>query len=459
MTQTNPSLIKLEEYYLKEQETILNDYMTFLKFQSISTEKEYKQELLNCVAWLKNLIGRIGLETTLWETSGHPILFAQDLSAGPNKPTLLIYNHYDVQPVDPIHLWDNPPFEPTLKDGKIYARGAQDNKGQCMYTLHALKALKACFGALPINIKWIIEGEEEAGSKSLTAILQEKRAAFKADYLVICDSGIPDENTPAVTLGARGIIAMDIDVTGSNSDLHSGTHGGRAYNPLHALVAILAQLRDEEGRIRVPGFYDAVKDLSPEEKKFFSFDADEKAYEQTFGIQSTGGEKAYLPLERSTIRPTIEINGISGGYTGEGFKTVIPAKAHAKLSCRLVPDQDPQTIASAVRTYLLQCAPKGVQVTVNLHEGGGEAVRADIHSAVTQAFAAAYSEVFHRPCQYLLIGGSVPVTGPLKRACQGEMLLMGLGLDSDRIHAPNEHFNLERFRKGFLVMARAIQGL
>lgn len=453
----NKSLEQLQNHYNENYEAILKDYFSFLKFKSISTEQKYREEMSTCVAFLEELLKGIGFNTQIWDTDGHPVLFAQDLNAGPEKPTLLIYNHYDVQPVDPLPLWDSPPFEPTVREGNVYARGAQDNKGQCMYALQAVKALKTCFGKLPINIKWIIEGEEEAGSKGLTAILEKKKSDLKADYLVVCDMGIPAENKPSVTLGVRGIVTMDIDLTGSRYDLHSGTHGGRAYNPLHALVEILSKLRDSEGRILVPGFYDDVLELTPEEKQLITFDFDAESYEHAFGIIATGGEKNYPPLERSTVRPTIEINGISGGYTGDGFKTVIPAHANAKLSCRLVPNQNPKTIAQAVCNFILKLAPEGVKVTVDVHEGCGEAVRAAPRSAIAQAFTKAYSEVFAAPCAYCFEGGSIPVISKLKQASQAEVLLMGVGLDSDLIHAPNEHFGLERFRKGFLVMARAIQ--
>lgn len=450
------SLDLLENYYEKHRDEIFQDYFTFLRFKSISTEKEYESEIVGCAAWLKGILEDIGFETQIWSTPGHPVLFAQDLSAGPEKPTLLIYNHYDVQPVDPVELWESPPFEPIIKEGCVYARGAQDNKGQCMYALQAVKALKALFGSLPINIKWIIEGEEEAGSKGLNAILNDYHQTLKADYLVVCDVGIPAENSPSVTLGTRGIITLDISLTGSNSDLHSGTHGGRAYNPIHALVEILAKLRDKEGRILVPGFYDDVVELSANERELIAFDFDAEDYEKNFGIVATGGEIAYPPLERSTVRPTIEINGIQGGYTGSGFKTVIPAKAQAKVSCRLVPHQNPKKIGEALLAYLMKSTPEGVKISIDLHEGGGEAIRVDPRSPVAKAFTKAYEEVFEKECQFSLEGGSIPVISRLKEVCRAETLLMGMGLDSDQIHAPNEHFGLERFRKGFLVMARAI---
>lgn len=448
---------KLKKYFNEHRSTILQNYFSFLKFESISTEEEHKQDILDCASWLEKNLHEMNFTTELWKTTGHPTLFAENLEAGSDKPTLLIYNHYDVQPVDPLDLWDSPPFEPTIKNNAVYARGALDNKGQCMYSLQAVKALLAIKGKLPINIKWIIEGEEETGSSGLSGILEAKKIRLNADYLVICDLGIPNAATPSVTLGTRGIVTMDVDAVGSAIDLHSGTHGGRAFNPLHALVDVLSKLRDSNGKITVPGFYDDVKALTDEERKNLNFSFDEEAYLRTFGIKATGGEKNFPPLERSTIRPTLEINGISGGYSGKGFKTVIPAKANAKVSCRLVPNQDPNTIGRAVADFIESHAPNGVEIKVSIHKGIGKAVRANIDAPVTKAFARSYSEVFGSPCQYAFEGGSIPIIPELKKACGGEVLLMGLGLDEDQIHAPNEHFGLTRFEQGFLVMARAIE--
>ncbi|MEC7840098.1 MAG: dipeptidase [Chlamydiota bacterium] len=459
MNVKTPTLDTFKLYFDDNKDSILNDYFEFLKFKSISTEKEHEGDLIACVNWLKKKTEDIGFNTQLWQTSGHPTLYAENLQAGPGKPTLLIYNHYDVQPVDPLELWDTPPFEPTIKDNTVYARGAQDNKGQCMYVFQALKGMMQVNNALPINIKWVVEGEEEAGSKGLSSILQEKREQLKSDYIAIADLGIPSQNTPSVTLGVRGIITMDVEVTGSNTDLHSGTHGGRAYNPLHALVEILSKLRDNQGRILVPGFYDSVAALPEKDRESISFDFDEENYTKTFGIPATGGEKNFAPLERSTIRPTLEINGINGGYSGDGFKTVIPAKATAKLSCRLVPHQDPESIGKNTVRYIESIAPKGISVKVNLHKGMGAAVRANPSSKIVRAYTEAYAQVFNTPCSFSLEGGSIPIITELSQACGGELVLMGMGLDDDQIHAPNEHFGLDRFERGFLVTILAIEAL
>ncbi|MCB1112038.1 MAG: dipeptidase [Chlamydiia bacterium] len=450
------NLQQLEDYYEEHQQEIVDGYLRFLKFASISSEEPHKEELLACADWICDLLRDNGFTVELWPTHGHPTIFAERNDAGPNAPTVLIYNHYDVQPVDPLELWDSPPFEPRIDNGTVYARGAQDNKGQCWYVLQALKALIAMDGKLPVNVKLCIEGEEEIGSSGLREILSSKADRLNADYLVIADVGIAGPDTPSLTLGCRGIITMDVTFKGSKVDLHSGTHGGLAYNPLHALVEVLSQLRDKEGRITVPGFYDEVRGLTDDQRERISFDFDTENYFSSFEAKPVGGESMYTPLERATIRPTIEINGISGGYSGSGFKTVIPAVASAKISCRLVADQDPKVIGQRVADRTEELAPHGIDVTVNLHSGGGAAVQADPNSKIVEAYSAAYSTVFGKPCKYFFEGGSIPIVTDLARACDAEIVLMGLGLSDDHIHAPNEHFGLDRLKKGFLVTAMAL---
>ncbi len=456
MTTQADTLTWLRSYFAENREEIQRDLFTFLRFPSISTDPSYKQSLLECADWLTEQVGALGFAVERWETSGHPTLFAAHLHA-PDKPTLLIYNHYDVQPVDPLEEWTTPPFEPEVRNGEVYARGAQDNKGQCFYVLQALKALLARDGRLPCNVKWLIEGEEEIGSAGLAGILSERSNQLQADTLVVVDVGLRDRNSPAVTLGIRGIVTMEVTVTGPSSDLHSGTHGGLVVNPNHALVEILAKLRDEHGRIAVPGFYDDVMELSDEEKEQIAFDFDSDGYESMFGTKAIGGERDRTPLESAWTRPTIEINGISGGYSGPGFKTVIPAVAKAKLSCRLVPDQSPQKTLSQIKEYLESVAPDGITLEVDLHEGGGPAVCASSTSPGVQAFAQAYSEVFDKPCQFIMEGGSIPIVTDLAKASNSDVVLMGFGLSDDQIHAPDEHFGLDRTELGFLTFARALE--
>ncbi len=447
----------LKEIYKTYQEQAIKDYFTLLKFQSISSESDYKSQVLACADWVSAYLEHIGFEVELWPTTGHPTIFAKYTSQGPAQPTLLIYNHYDVQPVDPLALWHSPPFSPTLRDGQIYARGAQDNKGQLFYVLLALKALVESHGSLPINIKLCIEGEEECGSAGLSRLAHDKSKELQADYLAIVDLGIDQLTKPAITLGLRGLVTMDVEVSSTHTDLHSGSHGGMAYNPIHALVTLLASLRDAEGRITIPGFYAAIQPMTKEERAQVSFDFDAADYAAAFGALPTGGELAYSPLERNWTRPTLEINGITGGYAGTGFKTVIPAKASAKISCRLVPNQQPEAIGQLVADYLKKHAPEGTTVTVHIHAGIGKAVRADVDSPAAKAFAKAYGEVFETPCEFLYSGASIPVVPELAAASGAEVVLVGLGLPGDCIHAPNEHFGLDRIEKGFLTTARAIQ--
>ena len=436
----------------------LNDFFEFLRIPSISSEAEHKDDMITCANWLYHYLSQIGLKVEIWETNGHPIVFASSLEAGHDKPTLLIYHHYDVQPVDPLELWETPPFEPSIREGEIYARGAQDNKGQCFYTLHALKTLYQKNQTFPINIKICIEGEEECGSSGLSEILNIKKEALKADYLAIVDLGIPGPSVPAITLGIRGILTLDLEVFGSHTDMHSGSNGGLLYNPIHALTKILASLRDDKGFITIPGFYDQVVPLNLDEQKSISFSLfDPIDYQKTFGVAPTGGEIDYLPIERNWLRPTLEINGISGGYTGNGFKTVIPAKASAKLSCRLVPDQDPEILGRLIIDYLEKNAPEGIKVKASFHHGGGKAVRSNPHSQVVKAFSQAFTEIFHKPCQFVLEGASIPIVTELAQASASEVVLVGLCLSEDHIHAPNEHFGIDRLQKGSAIIQRALE--
>lgn len=441
----------------KHRKSMLADFFTFLKFPSISTEAEFKEPLLACASWVMKYLKEIGFEVESWPTEGHPVIFASHLRAGPQKPTLLIYNHYDVQPVDPINEWDAPPFEPTLKGSEVYARGAQDNKGQCFYVMQAMKLLLEAHKELPINIKMCIEGEEEIGSAHLPALIKSKHKELKADYLAIVDVGIRGPQSPSVTLSTRGIITMDVELQSGKTDLHSGLHGGIAINPIHALVEILSTMRDRSGKISIPGFYDDVVEMSMEERSLFAFDFDEAEYIKSSGVHPLGGEKSFTPMERNCLRPTLEINGISGGYTGKGFKTVIPAKACAKISCRLVPNQDPQKIGELVAKYLQTQAPQGTEIRVTVHPGQGKPVRAAPTSKVVQAFKEAFEEVFQAPCDYILNGASIPIVPELTKACGGEVVLVGLGLATDQIHAPNEHFGWDRIEKGIAIMAKAIE--
>lgn len=373
----------------------------------------------------------------------------------PAKETLLIYGHYDVQPIDPLELWDSDPFIPTERVGKVFARGAVDDKGQIFYAMVAMRALIELKTSLPVNIKFCIEGEEEAGSTGLSSALSKLKEVFQANSLLVVDFDGYNETTPAINLGVRGLVSMDVVLTGSKSDLHSGLCGGIAYNPNRALVELLAKLYAPDGSIAVDGFYDAVEEATLEEKKGYPPQHEEVYYREQFGIEAFGMEKGRSLQESNIFRPTLEINGIGGGYTGSGFKTVIPAKAIAKISCRLVPGQDPEEIGRSIKAYLGKHCVKGMKLEVNVHNGA-QAFRANPKSSLALAVSEAATEVCGNPCQNVLSGASIPVIAALSNILGVETVGMGYGLPTDQIHAPNEHFDFRRFQLGFLTVALAI---
>jgi len=450
-------LSHLTRLYETASDKILEDYLTFLRFQSISSESEFSSQVNDCGLWLKQYLEESCFQVELWEGEGFPVVFAQNMEAGPDKPTILLYGHYDVQPVDPLELWETPPFDPVQKGDLIYARGAQDNKGQTMYVIAALKAMAASPGGLPVNVKLCLDGEEESGSLNLKEQLKTKSSDISADYLAIVDLGMFDENNPTVSLGVRGMSALTVEITGSDTDLHSGAHGGIVYNPNHALVEILAGLRDKSGRITVPGFYDEVIELSDEIRNKLWAGIDAEIYEQAFGARATGGEKAYPLTESASTRPTLEINGLGGGYAGDGFKTVIPAKSVAKISCRLVPNQDPDKIRQLLVDYIKELTPDGVTVDFPGTVEGGKPVQADPNSKIVKAVAQAYSEISGVEAGYHLEGASVPIISDMVDTSGAELVMMGWGLIGDNMHAPNESFSLQRMQKGFITIARMLE--
>lgn len=441
-----------------EKTKILEDYFSFLRFKSVSTEANYQQDILKCANWLEDFLKNCQFDVQRWETKGHPVIFGQHCHAGPEQPTLLIYNHYDVQPVDPLELWLSDPFEPEIKQDKVYARGAQDNKGQCLYTLWALRAILEKQQKLPINVKICIEGEEECGSYGLAEILKDKKDLLKADYLAIVDLGIQAPNQPSLSLGIRGIVSLDVILKDAKMDLHSGCHGGILYNPNHALVEMLATLRDAKGRIQVDGFYEDMEELSEDELRSIDFHFDAIAYEKRFGAKAIGGEKELKTLESNWLRPTLEINGIGGGYTGKGFKTVIPCQAIAKISCRLAKGQNPEKIANLVKKHLEKQVPNSMTLKVHIHKGG-RALQTSPKSPLIQAASLAYEKVFLKKCHFNLEGASIPIASALAHTSGAEVLLMGLGLEDDHIHAPNERFSIQRLKQGFAIVSSLLEGL
>jgi acetylornithine deacetylase/succinyl-diaminopimelate desuccinylase-like protein len=441
----------------KHRKEIREDYFAFLRFRSISTEPEYKGELRACAEWVKAYLQKSSFQAELIETPIHPVVYAEKI-VGNEKPTVLIYGHYDVQPVDPLDLWTSDPFVPSEREGRVYARGAVDDKGQIFYAMVALRALSELGRPLPVNVKFCIEGEEEAASVGLTTILPTITKKLSAESLLVVDFDSYDESTPAINLGARGLIAMDLSLTGSKGDLHSGQLGGIAYNPNRALVELLFKLYDETGRVQIEGFYDDVIEPTEEEKKAFTQKGDVSYFTKEFGIHLFGGEKGRSIQEANLFRPTIEINGMGGGYFGAGFKTVIPAKAIAKISCRLVPKQDPKKISAQLIAFFEKHAPKGMKLDVKILSGES-AYRGNPFSKLAHAVAAASEEVMGKSCRRSLSGGSIPVVAALSSQLGADVVGMGYGLPTDQIHAPNEHFDFRRFDRGFFTVARTIEQL
>lgn len=451
------SLDPLKKWMEKHRDEVREDYFHFLRFKSISTDPAYAKEVRRCAEWLKEyILKKTEMKAEVIETEGYPIVYAEDMRAGPDAPTILGYGHYDVQPVDPVELWESDPFEPTERNGKIYARGAVDDKGQIFYAVIAARAWKDLGRKLPVNVKFCIEGEEESASLGLSKSLSKLKEKLKADTLLVIDFDQFDEKTPALTLGARGLAAFEVTLTGSKGDLHSGLLGGVAYNPNRALAELLAKVWDENGRVQIKGFYDDVLEMSDEEKRRFGFLYDKESYSKEFGIDAIGGEKGRMLADRQGFRPTFEINGMTGGYTGTGFKTVIPAHAVAKISCRLVPHQKPDKIAEHVADFLKKHVEPGIKIQVN-YLGGEEAFRGSSESNLAKAVALAAHEVTGKQCKYVVSGGSIPIIAKMVKELRAEVVGMGYGLATDSIHAPNEHFDFGRFEKGFLTVARAFE--
>jgi acetylornithine deacetylase/succinyl-diaminopimelate desuccinylase-like protein len=447
-----------KKYFEKNRTSIKEAYTEFLRFPTISADPSALSHQEACATWLEKRLHACGCTVEKWKGDGAPIVFASLRSTKHNAPTVLIYNHYDVQPVDPIDEWTSNPFEPRIEGDIVYARGAQDNKGQCLYGLFALEALCTA-QELPCHLKYIIEGEEETGSTSLIQLIGTKKKELSAEYTMVIDAGMRHPEIPAINLGTRGLIALTLTISGTNQDLHSGIEGGLAYNPLHAMASILAALRHPDGSIAIPGFYDEVRMPSSQDLADLSHTFDDTAWEQEFGQPPSGGETAYPHLARNWFRPTLEINGIHGGYGGPGSKTVIPREAIAKITCRLVPDQDPLTTAKKVRAFLLSLAPKGVTVEVSIHKGMGKATRTSSTAQGVKALEKALQLVWNKKPEYILDGASIPIISLLQEASGGEIITWGVGLPTDHIHAPNERFDFKRMERGFISLCMALEFL
>ncbi len=438
---------QIKTYLESNKDRFLDELFGLIRIPSVSADEKFKGDVSKAASYIVEKLQEAGADhAEICETAGHPIVFGEKIT-DPSKPTVLVYGHYDVQPADPYDKWETPPFEPVIRDEKIYARGSCDDKGQMYMHIKAMEVMTH-LNDLPCNIKFIIEGEEEVGSDNLEIFINENKEKLKTDVILISDTTLIDNDTPSLTVGLRGLSYVEVEVTGPNRDLHSGVYGGAIDNPVNILCKMINALKDENNRITIPGFYDRVIELSEEDRKAMNeapFDLDE--YKKELGIQSVAGEKGYTTLERVGIRPTLDVNGIWGGYTGAGAKTVLPSKAYAKISMRLVPNQKNEEITELFTNYFKSIAPDTVDVNVTPHHGGQPALT-PTNSIAYLAASKAFEETWGRKPIPTRDGGSIPIVALFKDALSADTVLMGFGLDSDAIHSPNEHYGLFNFYRG-----------
>ncbi len=437
----------IQEYIESNKDRFLQELFELIRIPSISSQTEHKGDMEKAAEYWKKAIREAGADKTeVIPTKGNPVIYGEKI-IDPSLPTILIYGHYDVMPVDPVDLWESPPFKPEVRDGKIYARGADDDKGQAYMHAKAFELMMKT-GTLPCNVKFMIEGEEEIGSPSLAAFCTENKEMLKADIILVSDTGMISMDCLSVTVGLRGLAYMQVELTGPDHDLHSGIFGGAVANPANILTRLIASLTDDDGKITIPGFYDDVQDLSEEERKLMAeAPFDEEEYKKAINVDALSGEKGYTTRERTGIRPSLDVNGIWGGYTEEGSKTVLPSKAYAKISMRLVPYQDHEKIARLFEKHFLSIAPETVKVKVEaLH--GGQAYVSPIDITGYQAASKAMETSFGKVPVPVRSGGSIPIISTFEQILGVKSILMGFGLESDAIHSPNENYPLENFYKG-----------
>ncbi len=436
-----------QQYIQSKKDVFLNELIDLLKIPSISADSNFKNDVRKAAEWVENKLNTIGLDKVqLFETPGHPIVYGEKI-IDTNLPTVLVYGHYDVQPPDPLNLWKSSPFEPIIEDGKVIARGAADDKGQVFMHFAAVEAMIAQ-NELCCNVKFLIEGEEEVGSQNLNDFILQHKALFACDTVLISDTSMLDENTPSITTGVKGLVYLDVEVTGPNRDLHSGIYGGAVGNPINLLSKMIASLHDEKGKITIPGFYDKVVEVSAEERSEIArAPFDMQVYKNHLDIEDVFGEEGYSVLEKTGIRPTLDVNGIWGGYIGEGAKTVLPSKAFAKISMRLVPNQTHEEITQLFEQHFLSIAPPQVKVKVSFHHGANPATT-NIFSKAYQSASAAMEKTYGKKPIPVKAGGSIPVVGFFQEELGVDVILLGFGLDSDAIHSPNESYRLENFYAG-----------
>ena len=444
--------MEIKSYIENNKKKFLNELFDLIRIPSISAVKEYKGSVREAAEFLKNQFENIGLDNCeICETNGHPIVYAEKIKDA-NLPTVLIYGHYDVQPVDPIELWDSDPFEPIIKktdihpEGAIFARGSCDDKGQMYMHLKAIEVLNNT-GGVPCNIKFMIEGEEEIGSDNLEIFVKENKEKLKSDIILVSDTGMIDKKTPSITTGLRGLAYLEVELTGPNRDLHSGHYGGSVANPINSSAKMISSLHDENNKVTIPGFYDKVIEYSDEEREKDKIPFSLEEFKNSLEIDEVHGEHSFNTLERRSIRPCLDVNGIWGGYTDEGSKTVIPSKAFAKISMRLVSNQNWKEISKLFTEHMKNITPAGMRIKISEHHGG-EPYITSTDSKAYRAASQAYLSVFNKEPYALKDGGSIPIIAQFEKELGVKTILMGFGLDSDAIHSPNEHFGLSNFYNG-----------
>jgi acetylornithine deacetylase/succinyl-diaminopimelate desuccinylase-like protein len=436
-----------KDYIKANEKRFIDELIELLKIPSISADSKYSKDVARAAEFIKTQLEKAGVDKAeICPTKGHPIVYAEKI-IDPALPTVIVYGHYDVQPVDPLNLWNSPPFEPVIKDGKIWARGSCDDKGQVYMHIKAFEGMMKT-NSLPCNVRFMIEGEEEVGSSNLGSWVKENKNRLKGDVILISDTSIIANDTPSIEAGLRGLSYVEVEVVGPNRDLHSGVYGGAVGNPIQILCQMITSLKDKDNKITIPGFYDDVVELSKQEREELNnipFDLEE--YKKDLGVNDLAGETSYTALERTGIRPTLEVNGIWGGYTGEGSKTVLPSNANAKISMRLVPNQSNEKITKLFSDHFKKIAPKSVTVKVTPHHGG-EPVVTPTDSIAYKAASKAMEQTFGKKPIPTRGGGSIPIVALFEKELGLKSVLMGFGLDSDLIHSPNEHFGIFNYMKG-----------
>ncbi len=444
----------------REREQFLNDLYEYLAIPSVSAQPEHARDVRHAAVWLSEHLRNIGLTASVMETGGHPVVYAEWKHPEAGKPTVLVYGHYDVQPAEPFELWHSEPFKPTVRDGDIYARGSSDNKGQHLAHIKAVESYLKTTGGLPVNVKFLIEGEEEIGGPNLGAFVAANKELLACDVVMISDSHLLTLDQPTLLYGLRGLLYFEVEARCSAHDLHSGTYGGNVQNPAMALAQILAQLKTDQGVVTVPGFYDDVHVLGPEERaEIARIPQNEDTIKAETGAPELFGEPGFNVPERMGARPTLEVNGLWSGYTGPGAKTVLPAIANAKISCRLVPYQDPAKIFEAVSAHMRRLTPPGTTLTFTMLQEGTRGTLIDRHAPQVQAAARAAQSTYGNPPIFTLEGGSIPVVNDFQDVLGKPIVLLGYGLPGDNLHAPDEHYAIACYEKGIEASIRFLAEL